>query len=183
MKQLLLKIKTSRSQPNENNYIHIYSFFLVSLNILKSQRINELQSQPEPTIIEQTQSVEVGCTIDNDFLFKAINNERSKKGLKLLTVSKELSQSAQAKAEDHNDRGYWSHNTPEGVRPFQFITDAGYKYKHAGENLARDWQCDEQVIVAWMQSPTHKDNILGSSYKEIGIGRAGTYIVTHFGVR
>ncbi|MDP1710228.1 MAG: CAP domain-containing protein, partial [bacterium] len=40
----------------------------------------------------------------------------------------------------------------------------------AGENLARDFCSAGATVDAWMNSPTHRENMLSENYKEIGIG-------------
>ena len=52
----------------------------------------------------------------------------------------------------------------------EVFTSFGYKYRYAGENLARDFSNASSAMDAWMNSPTHKENILNPKYKEIGIG-------------
>ena len=68
------------------------------------------------------------------------------------------------------DRDYWAHVAPDGTQPWKFFTSFGYKYRYAGENLARDFSNASSAMDAWMNSPTHKENILNPKYKEIGIG-------------
>ena len=68
------------------------------------------------------------------------------------------------------DRDYWAHVAPDGTQPWSFFARFGYKYRYAGENLARDFSSAGAVVDAWMNSPTHRDNILNPKYKEIGIG-------------
>ena len=66
-------------------------------------------------------------------------------------------------------KDYWAHVAPDGTQPWKFFTDAGYKYRYAGENLARDFSDASTAVEAWMASPTHRDNVLSSKYKDIGI--------------
>ena len=67
-------------------------------------------------------------------------------------------------------KGYWAHFAPDGTSPWSFFLSFGYKYQYAGENLARDFSNANDAVNAWMNSPTHRENILNSKYKEIGIG-------------
>jgi hypothetical protein len=47
---------------------------------------------------------------------------------------------------------------------------------HAGENLAIHFTDSGDVVQAWMDSPTHRANIMNGNYTEIGVGTAeGTY--------
>lgn len=104
------------------------------------------------------------------------NSERQANGLPELVYNKELSEAATAKATDMFAHNYWAHISPTGVEPWFFITNANYKYQHAGENLARDFSNPSSVVAAWMASPTHKQNILDKRYQDIGIAVMDGYI-------
>ncbi|HWS49296.1 MAG TPA: CAP domain-containing protein [Candidatus Methanoperedens sp.] len=116
------------------------------------------------------------------------NLQRQNAGLPALQYSQTLSQSATAKAQDMFANNYWSHNSPQGKTPWDFFKSAGYQYTVAGENLAKDFYDTDGLIKAWMNSPTHKDNIINSKYQEIGIavvngvlnGIKTTLVVQHF---
>lgn len=103
-------------------------------------------------------------------LLQATNNQRSKNGQSTLSVNQKLSTAAQKKAEDMAARNYWSHNTPDGDEPWVFIDSTGYKYQKAGENLAYGFLTSEETVVGWMNSPTHKENMLDGSFTEVGFG-------------
>lgn len=117
------------------------------------------------------------------------NNERKKVGLEPLQYNSVLADSAKGKAEDMFKNDYWAHNSPQGKTPWTFFDTAGYKYSVAGENLAKDFYDTDSLIKAWMNSPTHKANIVHQKYKEIGIavvngtlgGVKTTLVVEHFG--
>lgn len=102
-------------------------------------------------------------------IFKLINIERSKQNLKPYKVNLKLIQAAQAKAKDMNRLQYWSHTSPEGKMVNDFIRTTGYKYELVGENLARGFATPEDTMVGWMNSQTHKDNILHTEFEEVGI--------------
>lgn len=104
------------------------------------------------------------------------NKERSAIGLGELTLNKQLTEAATAKAIDMFANNYWAHVSPTGVEPWYFITRSDYKYQHAGENLARDFSSPKDVVAAWMASPTHKANILDKRYQDIGIAVMDGYI-------
>lgn len=100
------------------------------------------------------------------------NIQRQKAGERQLVLNDELSQAAQAKANDMAKRNYWSHYTPQGVAPWSFVTAAGYVYQSVGENLAAGFNDDDSVLNAWMASPHHRENILNQAYSEVGFGYA-----------
>lgn len=117
------------------------------------------------------------------------NVEREKNGLTALPENPLLQQAAQAKAADMLASDYWAHYSPSGKSPWVFITSAGYKYVYAGENLARDFEDASDVVQAWMNSPSHRANLLDRNFKEIGVavvegklgGRQGILVVQMFG--
>merc|ERR1712157_699608 len=52
------------------------------------------------------------------------------------------------------------------------ITDAGFSWNYAAENIAQGQQTVESVMTAWMNSSGHRANILSSSSKYFGLGLA-----------
>ena len=97
------------------------------------------------------------------------NRKRTESGLNSVNLNEKLSEAARQKAADMFALNYWSHVSPRGVNPWSFIMNAGYSYLYAGENLARDFSNAQGVVEAWMNSPSHKDNILNKKYKNIGV--------------
>jgi uncharacterized protein YkwD len=117
-----------------------------------------------------------------DQMVHDINTERGKAGLPVLYQNESLQNSASAKSNDMLTNNYWSHYSPSGVTPWSFMKNEGYNYIKAGENLARNFTNNKDMIKAWMDSPLHKANILNPNYQDIGTGTAGQYTVQHFGV-
>lgn len=116
---------------------------------------------------------------DLQYLLDAINAKRADAGLAPLVHNAKLDASAQAKADAMVSLGFFAHNDPDGSAPWHYITDAGYAYTYAGENLSKDYD-PEHAVDAWMNSPTHKANILNPHYRETGFAIEGPYIVEHF---
>lgn len=104
------------------------------------------------------------------------NEERGRNNLSILAENPILVRAAQLKAEDMATKSYFAHTSPEGKTPWYWFNIVGYQYSYAGENLAVNFSDSQDVTQAWMNSPTHRANIVGRSYKEIGTGVAtGTY--------
>jgi hypothetical protein len=124
-------------------------------------------------------------------IIRLTNIERANRGLPSLTLNSELTNAAAKKAADMFAKNYWAHVSPSGTQPWFFITESGYAYRYAGENLARDFSDSNSVIQAWLNSPSHRDNLLSSRYQEIGVavvdgsleGRDTTLVVQMFGTR
>lgn len=127
--------------------------------------------------------------ITNQKLYQLTNKERGKYGLSKLKYNETLSKAAYKKAQDMFAKNYWAHFAPDGKTPWNFMYDAGYKYEYAGENLAKNFLFSQNVVEAWMKSPSHKENVLRREYAEIGFavvngilnGEETTLVVQMFG--
>ena len=94
---------------------------------------------------------------------------------------------ARAHSKDMTERGYFSHDTPEGLGPSDRIARAGYscwKGSHYGvaENIAIELAARDMDKVAaaavqsWLDSPGHRTNLLDRQYDRTGIGASfGTW--------
>lgn len=117
------------------------------------------------------------------------NADRSAHAVGGLTVSPLLTAAAQAKADDMAAKGYFAHISPDGKNSWHWFKQAGYTFLYAGENLAVDFSDSIDVERAWMDSPTHRANILDGNFTQIGIasaqgvyeGRPTTFVVQMFG--
>jgi len=111
-------------------------------------------------------------SISAQVLLAQTNGERVTRHASALNLNDQLTAAAQAKADDMAQRGYWSHETPDGKQPWVFVQNSGYNYKSAGENLAYGFGSSDQVIAAWMHSASHRANILNPNYQDVGFATA-----------
>lgn len=104
------------------------------------------------------------------------NQERGEDTLQPLRHNSVLDAAATMKAKHMAENEYFAHFSPDNVSPWHWFREAGYQYVHAGENLAIHFSDSDEVVQAWMESPTHRDNIMNGQFMEIGVGTArGTY--------
>lgn len=106
-----------------------------------------------------------------------INMDRQAAGLPPLSPGVRLAIAARRHSLDMAVRHYTSHVTPEGLSPYQRMTQAGVRYRVAGENLGWDNGTDttamlQAIEVAMMNSPEHRANLLRSTFHFVGIGIA-----------
>ncbi len=173
---------------SSNNYkaktLHISSLSIFMLIIMISQLLISVIDKAVPGVLG------IASSITAEELIDLTNQKRQEYGLSELEFNEVLSLAAQQKGADMIAQNYWAHTSPEGITPWAFFKNADYQYLYAGENLARDFLSSDSVITAWMNSPTHKDNILSSRYQDIGIavihdtfqGQETTLVVQLFGV-
>lgn len=144
-------------------YLPLIAITLLILSIL----------QPWQAMATQGQDVLPYATqMSIDGLVNETNQRRTTGNQSALRLNAQLTKAAQIKAQDMVERDYWSHNTPEGNAPWEFVNDAGYSYKKAGENLAYGFRDEDDVVGGWMNSPSHRANMLDASYEEVGFGFA-----------
>jgi uncharacterized protein YkwD len=113
--------------------------------------------------------------ITKSTLVNLLNQSRQSFGLNSLTESQKLDQAAQLKAEDMVKNGYFSHTSPAGTTPWHWFSQAGYNYKYAGENLAIGFYDSKEVYTAWLNSPSHKENMVNPNYTEVGTAVLGGF--------
>lgn len=122
-------------------------------------------------------------------LFDSTNNVREEVDLPALRLNESLSVAARKKAEDMFEKDYWAHVSPDGTEPWEFILAEGYDYAYAGENLAKNFHYSDEVVEAWFNSPSHKENLVNKNYTEVGFavvngvldGYETTLVVQMFG--
>ena len=165
--------------------LHSSSLMVLSLLLILFQFGLKLGSGVMPQIWGYAANISV------EEVVRLTNEKRAENGLSPLSMNQQLVSGATAKGADMLARDYWAHVAPDGTQPWKFFTDAGYKYRYAGENLARDFTNAGSAVEAWMASPSHRENLLSSKYSEIGIavvegdlaGADTTVIVQFFGTK
>lgn len=139
--------------------------------------------------IMRTGSIVNSAAVVASVLADLANADRTQSGVGNLAYSPRLAAVAQMKANDMAQKSYFSHNAPDGTEPWIWFEEAGYGFSHAGENLAVFFSDSVEVEKAWMNSPTHRENILNGKFTEVGIalaeglyqGRPTTFVVQMFG--
>jgi hypothetical protein len=135
-------------------------YFLLVLFVLMVQ-VMLFYKQPESNASDLT----------TDNILNAVNQERLANNLPALNLDNRLANAAQYKAEDMQSRHYFSHTDPEGNYIWNKIVSEGYTpYLQLGENLAIEFFSTESLMSAWMNSPTHRANILTEGFKDQGMG-------------
>lgn len=95
-------------------------------------------------------------------LLMLINLERAKVGVSALTYRPEITQASNVRAQEASQN--WSHTRPNGL-PYYSADDRIY-----GENLAKNYSTPQEVVTAWLNSESHKKNMLNSKFKGACVG-------------
>jgi uncharacterized protein YkwD len=102
-------------------------------------------------------------------IFGLLNQERLKFRIGQLSLDSKLIEVARGHANDMWERKYFSHYSPEGVNVGTRLEKAGISFNLAGENLALA-PTVKTAHFGLMNSPGHRENILDSGYKRVGVG-------------
>lgn len=102
-------------------------------------------------------------------MVELVNQERTKAGLKPLTVDPRLTELARLKCKDMVQHGYFDHYSPTYGQFWDMLKNAGIAYSYCGENLAGN-STVENAHDRLMQSPGHRKNILNPNFTHVGIG-------------
>jgi uncharacterized protein YkwD len=88
-------------------------------------------------------------------------------------------------------RGYYSHDTPEGIESSERVAATGYAYSLMAENIhmrsasygKQSAGEMEEVFTDWMESQGHRENLLNPALHEVGIGVASGQFDSEVGNR
>lgn len=107
-------------------------------------------------------------------LLSATNDARALVGLPPLSVNAALTTSSEDYAALMAQYNWFDHLGPDGSTSSSRAQAAGYTGGWLGEILYKGPTSDSptQIVVAWLESSSHKGVILGSQFVEVGIGCA-----------
>ncbi|ETN12621.1 hypothetical protein PPTG_08719 [Phytophthora nicotianae INRA-310] len=94
-------------------------------------------------------------------MLAAVNKQRATKGLSPLCLNKKLHSAAQRHSDDMAAKDYMAHDGSDGSTMSERITQAGYDWSAVAENVAAGQVDVDAVMVAWINSPEHLENIMG----------------------
>ncbi len=129
------------------------------------QKVPTKETSPHNDTLQYTPQ-----TLSADGIISRTNYYRMQKNLSPLVTNDRLTRAAQKKVDDMFAQQYFEHESPQGIESDDLARSAGYVFIVVGENLALgEYESDFEVVEGWMDSPGHRENILSSSYTEIGV--------------
>lgn len=108
-------------------------------------------------------------------LHAAVNAVRERDGLVPLAREPALDAVARAHSRDMATRGYFAHETPEGLTPPDRLARGGITgITLAGENVGLTDRADpnREILDGWLTSPVHRQNLLAPAFNTTGVGIA-----------
>lgn len=92
--------------------------------------------------------------------------------VRALTWNSRLGTAARAHSRDMATKNYFSHTSADGRTLTDRLTQAGYDWSWAGENIAAGYSTPSQVVTGWMTSYGHCTNLMSNHFTELGVGYA-----------
>lgn len=112
-----------------------------------------------------------------------INDIRTSTWLQTLQLDDDLNLVAEVFVRYLARTNDFAHETQDGIDFQDRIRTSGYGFALAWENLAKGYTDIQDLILAWMVSPLHRDNILNPKFKDMGIAYKNGYRVQLFGLK
>ena len=141
------------------------------------------------TALQSASLLGLNPPFDSREVIKITNETRLTHNLPALKPNTKLDLAASDKLNDMAIKEYFSHVSPTGTDPWYWIKNSQYNYSVAGENLAIGFVTANDTIQGWLNSPSHRANLLNNGYTEIGVAvksveindREGVLVVQMFG--
>jgi len=173
-------LSTASSTTSQNNFLN--SIIVENINkiypkTVSNEPIISVESSSTKTDTDTNIGIATNTGISNSDIIILTNNERQKAGVKTLKENSLLDKIAKERLEDMFNQGYFEHVSPQGISVSDIAKTDGYSYVLIGENIALgNFSSSKELVVAWMESTGHKENILNPSFSEIGVyAKAGSY--------
>lgn len=137
-------------------------------------------------------SATTASVFDTSALYTLINAHRKEQALAPLSPHPLLEKSANLKALDMVEHGYFSHEDVQNRESWYLFEEAGYTFSEAGENLAFNLNTPYQVLNEWIKSEKHNAELLGARYEHMGLASqciegvnavSNCVVVLHLGVQ
>lgn len=106
-------------------------------------------------------------------VFAVVNQKRAEAGLAPLAVESRLTQAGKGYAKVLADYDHFSHTGPDGSTLVSRVEAAGFPFTvQIGEVIAwgsNGWP-PADIVQAWMDSPSHREQIMSPVYTQAGVG-------------
>ena len=129
----------------------------------------EFDVPPAPSPVDPPASAST-ADLFMDEVIRLTNNIRRRAGLSDLVVNQRLENAAQIHAGNLAFQDFFAHTGLDGLEPWDRALNAGYDYQTIGENIAAGQLSPAEVVEAWFNSSSHRDNLLNPAFTEIGVG-------------
>lgn len=144
-------------QPNPNNVDPVSG--------IGEGETSELNSFQSGMLEEVNKLRSEGCQCGSDFFGPA----------PALSWNSQLEDAAARHTQDMAANNHFAHKGTDGSQLRDRVTEAGYRYSTAGENIALGYNSIANVVKAWKESEGHCRNMMNPNFSEIGASEKESY--------
>lgn len=153
----------------------IISTKITTTTTKKATTISKITSTTtKATTVTKTTSKSGLITGFESDMLKQINRERSKSGAKPVSIDSNLNKIARIRAKEISEVYLSSHKRPNGKSWETVLVELDgtslADWTSAGENIAYGQRDVDEIMDAFIASPSHNDNICKKSYTHVGFG-------------
>lgn len=141
---------------------------LNSMNKVEDVKLEESAQTSASSVSNGEYIDNLELTLEEREFLNLINSNRKNNGLEELKIDNAVQNVARLKAQDLERNEYFSHQSPSYGNINDMLTSFGVKYSQAQENIAGN-QNLAGAVEAWMNSDSHKSNILNNNFNYTGI--------------
>lgn len=92
-----------------------------------------------------------------------------------------MEQAAVKHSADMAANRHYGHTGTDGSSAGDRLTQAGYRWAMWGENIAKGFGSTARVMEAWVESPSHCENLMNPRFTHMGAAVADWYWTQDFG--
>ncbi|MBX3255042.1 MAG: CAP domain-containing protein [Chitinophagaceae bacterium] len=166
--------------------VYLFLLFAVAASLIASCKKDDVTDHSNVQRPDFAYNVKAATLLDlvNEARTKGCKcGETNMPAVPALTWNDQLGQAAFGHSEDMKQKGYFSHDAPDGSTFVDRIKAVGYIPVAAAENIASGQTTEQQVMNSWLKSEGHCRNIMNARLKEMGAGRSGNYWTQVFGAK
>ena len=97
-----------------------------------------------------------------------------------LSWDPKLEIAARRHAKDMKKNNFLEHKGSDGSTLSERVSEAGYRWRRVGENIASGYPGITAVLEGWKASAGHCRNMMNAEFKDLGAAREGDYWVQNF---
>jgi len=105
----------------------------------------------------------------------SLNEFRTANGRQALQRSPRLQAAAEAHARDMARMGRMTHRGSNGSEVSDRVLRQGYRFGRVAENIAETGRGPDRVMDLWINSPSHRRNMLIKDVTHYGMAQSGDY--------
>ncbi len=146
-----------------NTREYVFNGFLFSQEF--TGQCSEIQVNVGSKVEEKDDTVAWKYNVE---VLNLVNEQRTANGLKKLHTRQDLWEATLVRAEEIAQ--LFEHVRPNGEDYSTALDDAGMNYHYCGENIAAGYSTPARVVKGWMNSESHRANILDTDYEDVAVG-------------